>query len=214
VLGLGILLSVLAHGVLGAGFYWRFHAPSRDAIVAELDLSLSPLSAYAGRAGGGGKPSEAWLLPPKGKKAPPPPPPAPEAKVPDAEEVKAADESACYGDNCTGEGKGSGPAVGDGNGVIEAVDAAKKPRWIRNMITSADYPRLARQAGKDGLVVLEVLLDDKGRVQDARLLQGGYEALNEVALRKVRAAVFTPARRQDGTPAACRVVLPIRFELR
>lgn len=208
-------VSLVAHTALGAGIYWSFYEKSRDAVVADLDMTLSPLSAF-GRAGGGGKPSEAWFLPPKGKKAPPPPPSAvtPSAPVPTAAEVKAADESACQGDNCTGEGSGSGAGLGDGRGVIDAADASKKPRWIRHMITSADYPRLAKQAGKDGLVVVQILLDEQGRVRDARLLHGVYPVLNEVALRKVQRALFTPARDQEGRAVPCRVTLPIRFELK
>jgi TonB family protein len=166
--------------------------------------------------GGGGKPSEAWILPAKGKKAPPPPPPAAEVKAaPTAEEVRSTDEAACFGDGCTGEGKGSGAGVGDGlGGVIAAEDAARKPRWIRNLLSSADYPRVARQAGKDGRVILQILLDERGRVSDVRLLSGAYEALNEVALRKVKHAVFTPAYNAEGRAVPCRVTLPIRFELK
>ena len=44
--------SLLAHTVLGAGIYWSFYEGRRPAIVANLDMTLSPLSAF-GRAGGG-----------------------------------------------------------------------------------------------------------------------------------------------------------------
>ncbi|HMY11564.1 MAG TPA: energy transducer TonB, partial [Turneriella sp.] len=77
-----------------------------------------------------------------------------------------------------------------------------------------DYPLLAAQQGKDGRVVLSVIIDSEGRVRDAQLLEGSYDALNEVALRKVRDAVFSPAYDKDGNAVACRVNVPIRFELR
>jgi TonB family protein len=207
---IGLAVSLLAHTVLGGGLYWGFYERSTGDIVADLDLTLSPLSGFGGAAGGG-KPSEAWYLPSKGKKVPPRLP-AVQTKAPTIEDVKAEEASACSGDNCTGQGRGSGSGFGDG--VMDAAEASQKPRWVRNMITSADYPRVAQQSGKDGLVVLQVLLDETGRVRDARLLQGAYDVLNEIALRKVRGAVFTPARDKSGRPASCRMTLPIRFALR
>jgi Gram-negative bacterial TonB protein C-terminal len=38
--------------------------------------------------------------------------------------------------------------------------------------------------------------------------------LNEVALRKIKDAVFTPAYNHEQKPVSCKVTLPIRFELR
>jgi len=63
-------------------------------------------------------------------------------------------------------------------------------------------------------VVRIILIDLEGRVRDARLLQGGYDVLNEVALRKIREAIFAPAYDADNRPVPSRVILPIRFELR
>ena len=51
-------------------------------------------------------------------------------------------------------------------------------------------------------------------MRDAELLEGSYDALNEVALAKVRDAVFSPAYDKDGNAVACRVRIPIKFELR
>lgn len=61
--------------------------------------------------------------------------------------------------------------------------------------------------------MLSVLIDAGGIVRDARLLQGADEALNELALRKIRQAVFSPAYDAEGHPVACNVKLPIRFSL-
>ncbi len=59
-----------------------------------------------------------------------------------------------------------------------------------------------------------MLIDREGRVVDARLLEGAYDALNAAALRGVRRAVFSPAYDADGRPVASRLTVPIRFELR
>ncbi len=96
---------------------------------------------------------------------------------------------------------------------LPAAQLARQPRWIANFITPEDYPLMARRHGKDGRVVLSVFIDEAGRVHDVRLLQGSYDVLNEVALRKTREAIFTPAYNEDGQHVACTVALPIRFEL-
>ena len=110
---------------------------------------------------------------------------------------------------------GGGGGAGEGRGAyIPASQTARKPRWLDNFIRPEDYPRVARETGKDGRVVLNLLIDEMGHVRAVRLLQGAYEALNEVALRKVRDAVFVPAYDKFGRAVACEVTLPIRFELR
>jgi TonB family protein len=52
-----------------------------------------------------------------------------------------------------------------------------------------------------------------GRVREARIVKGSYEALNKVALEKVKAARFEPARDAAGRPVPAKLLLPIRFEL-
>lgn len=210
-----MMCSSFVHIGAGGGAYYYFVKRQPAPIVAELDLSMSPLSAQVANPGGGmGKHSEAWVLPKKGK---PPVPAAPE-KVEAKEEVVKEDSQAapCEGVNCSDNGTGDGGGgTGEGFGqYIPAEKASRKPRWIRNFITSRDYPLLARQQGKDGRVVLMVLIDNEGRVRDAQLLQGSYDVLNETALRKIKEAVFTPAYDDNNRPVACKAMLPIRFELR
>jgi TonB family protein len=106
-----------------------------------------------------------------------------------------------------------GGSVGGSGRYLSASQVAQPPRWVGNLIGPGDYPRLARREGKDGRVLLSVFIDETGRVRDVRLLQGSDDILNEVALRKVREAVFTPAQSQEGRPVPCKVTLPIRFQL-
>lgn len=212
----GLFYSTLVHaGTVGGLYFWvvkRNGAP----IVADLDLTLSSLGPHTPPNAGGGRARsvEEWVLPAKHKKTPSPAVPTlnePVAAAPVPEEEEA---TPCAEPCADGDGSGGG-GTGEGHGLYVPVsETSRKPRWVRNFITDRDYPGLARQNGKDGRVVLDVLIDDRGRVRDARLLQGAYEALNEVALRKVLAAEFTPAYDAAGRPVACRVALPIRFELR
>ena len=57
-------------------------------------------------------------------------------------------------------------------------------------------------------------LSGQYKVRDARLLEGSYDVFNEVALRKVYDAVFSPAYNENNDAVSCKVTLPIRFELK
>jgi len=204
-----ILLSGFLHAGAWAGLYMALTGAAGPRVVAELDLSMAPfLPPNPG--GGRAKPAAAWTAPVDKTPAPAALVEAPAPAAPVEDEALPCPEPC----DATGEGTGGGGS-GEGRGLyIPASQAARQPRWIKNFIGSADYPRMARESGKDGRVVLSVLIDETGRVRDARLLEGGYEALNEVALRKVRQAVFSPAHDEQGRAVACQVTLPIRFELR
>jgi protein TonB len=212
-----MFMSVAVHAGIGGGFYYWFvvHQPPR--IVADLDLSMAPLVPVTPKAGGAARRhNEEWFLPPHHKKtAVPPVPKTVETKqdVVKQEEqpVVPACPEPCPTTLAAKPGHGGTTEEGD---YISADQATRKPRWIRNFITPSDYPRVAREQGKDGRVLLVVLIDATGKVRDARLLQGSYEPLNEVALRKVKDAVFSPAYDKQNKPVSCKVTLPIRFELR
>lgn len=215
----GLMISTLVHISLAGSLYYGLILREPPPIVAELDLSMTPLLPAIPNAGGGygAKPSETWTLP-KTKETMAPVP-APEPAAESKEEVVKEENAAPCPEPCNeaqmGNGSGWGGGTGEGEGqYIPVEQASRKPRWVRNFITSRDYPLIARQQGKDGRVVLSILIDTDGKVRDARLLEGSYEALNEVALRKVKDAVFTPAYDQENRAVSCKVTLPIRFELR
>lgn len=203
----GILASALAHAGAWAGLSYALGRYGSPAVVAELDLSMAAMLPPNPGGGRAARPAAAWTVP-KHR----PLPPSPVAQAPQL--TDQADPLLCP-EPCATSTIGIG---GGGNGqsqglYIPASQAARQPRWIANFITSSDYPQIARQKGKDGRVVLSVLIDAHGLVRDVRLLQGAYEELNELALRKVRQAVFSPAYDADGHPMACNVKLPIRFVL-
>ncbi len=211
----GVFASTLVHAALAGTLYFALVLHRPAPIVAELDLSMAPLVPSVPNPGGGsGRPSEVWTAPKKGLAPAPIAPPSPVETT--REEVSKADDIVPCPEPCaqTGDGTGGG-GTGEGQGQYVPVEqTAKKPRWVKNFITSRDYPAIAKQQGKDGRVVLSVLIDSDGRVRDARLLEGSYEIFNEVALRKVKDAVFTPAYDANNRAVSCKVTLPIRFELR
>lgn len=75
------------------------------------------------------------------------------------------------------------------------------------------YPQLAREAGIEGTVLVEVWVGDDGRVKSARVLHSSApDAMERASLAAVRTYRFEPAR--QGTRAVpARVVIPFEFRL-
>ncbi|MFC1824356.1 energy transducer TonB, partial [Thermodesulfobacteriota bacterium] len=77
-----------------------------------------------------------------------------------------------------------------------------------------EYPRLARRRGYQGRVLLEVLVNQEGKVQDLRLLQSsGFPVLDRAAMASVRKWGFEPGRKGDDAVDMW-VKVPVRFQLR
>lgn len=201
VLAITVAFSAAIHVAAAGGLHGFFGRPPA-AIVAELDLSMVPLTPAKPNPGGRvSKPKETWAPPRKDQPVAPAPEKAEVAEDPgdvDAQEGPAVD----------------GTPAGTGEGAyVPASATSRKPRWVGNFITSRDYPPVARREGRDGLVLVDVYLDESGAVRDVRLIEGAYDLLNEVAVSKLREARFTPAYDRAGRPVACQVTVPIRFRL-
>jgi protein TonB len=96
---------------------------------------------------------------------------------------------------------------------IPAAAASRRPEWIQGHITEDDYPRDLRREGKQGKVVVELLIDAVGVVRDVKLLQASHPQFNDLVLTRLRVSRFRPAYDQNGEAAPCRLILPIVFEL-
>lgn len=89
--------------------------------------------------------------------------------------------------------------------------ASAKPGYLHNPHPS--YPELSRRAGHQGVVLLRVSVNERGRVTAVSLLKSsGYEMLDERARSAVQKWIFKPAR-VDGTAIATQVDVPVRFSL-
>lgn len=107
-------------------------------------------------------------------------------------------------------GSGSGEGQAPGHGVPAEVSA----RPLYEINPPPLYPRLARRMGKQGVVLLEVVVSALGTVTDVKVASGsGSELLDAAALDAVRGWRFSPGLR-NGRPVAMRVRVPVRFELR
>jgi len=94
----------------------------------------------------------------------------------------------------------------------EPVLRESRPLYREN--PAPPYPSVARRRGYEGTVLLEVLVDEEGRVADLQVADSsGHAVLDRVAVHSVRRWRFEPATRGDEkVPMWVRV--PIRFQLR
>jgi protein TonB len=93
---------------------------------------------------------------------------------------------------------------------IHVVDE-QKPALLKSVVPK--YPALAREAGAEGTVVVEVLVGPYGQVLDARVVKSDtVEALKRAALEAARQFLFAPARQQH-TAVPVWVTVPFTFRL-
>ena len=80
---------------------------------------------------------------------------------------------------------------------------------LQKMIT---YPKLAREAGIEGRVIVQFIVDKEGNVVNPSIVKGVHKSLDEEALRVVKKANFKPGT-QRGKPVRVQYSLPITYQL-
>ncbi|NDD92485.1 TonB family protein, partial [bacterium] len=74
------------------------------------------------------------------------------------------------------------------------------------------YPEDAKKAGVQGAVILELLIDDSGRVRQAQVIQSLLPSLDAAALEAAKKLLFKPARVSEKS-VAVRIRYAYRFVL-
>lgn len=96
--------------------------------------------------------------------------------------------------------------VDTGPKVVSAVEYIQAPQ--------ADYPAIARRLGEEGRVVMQVLVNDKGRAEKVEILKSsGFSRLDESAKLALLRALFKPYL-EDGKPLPMLATASINFSLR
>jgi len=203
-------------------------------------LAVIPIALVARPGAGGGAPGPPAIATPPAEPAPPAEPPrppearplavapvppqrprpvtrrppreaAPAPATPGPETTARTDGGASTTEGGSGSGAPGTPGVGgDGSGGDGSGGAGVA--YGTNPLPP--YPLLARRLGKEGVVLLEVVVAADGRAADVRVLKSsGFGPLDESAATTVRRQWrFVPARR-GGAPVESRVTVPIRFRL-
>jgi len=96
---------------------------------------------------------------------------------------------------------------------VEAGGGVVSPVLIESSGVQPVYPEEALRAGLEGLVVLEAVVDERGRVgHDVKVVRRLGLGCDEAAVAAVRQWRFRPATR-DGKPIKVRRIFPILFRL-
>ena len=76
------------------------------------------------------------------------------------------------------------------------------------------YPEIAQEAGIEGTVVVQVFVDEKGRVKDTVILKGiPNTGLDEAATEAIRKVRFRPAKQRERAVAVW-ISIPVNFRLK
>jgi len=111
-----------------------------------------------------------------------------------------------------GDGNGMGPGSGGntGGGVRQIGGGVSAPQLVYK--PEAEYSEEARKAKAMGDVLVELIVDEKGNVTRARVVQGMGMGLDEKALEAVRQYRFRPAM-ENGRPVKVEVNVEIDFHI-
>jgi len=105
-------------------------------------------------------------------------------------------------------GKGESPQPSP---IKIGFGSSNGPRIIRQV--APRYPSVAKRKGIEGLVELEIHLDEQGNLIDAKLINSVHPELDEEALRVARKSKYAPAK-NAGKNIACISILPFNFKLK
>ena len=141
------------------------------------------------------------------------PVPVPDAQAPPEQTIMSQEELQTSTPGVSEEGNGQQivvapseeelPKFGDYVYVEELPEAVTK--------VSPTYPDLAREAGVDGLVMVQALVGKDGKVRDAVVVKS-IPMLDEAAKTAVRQWVFKPAL-SNNKPVIVWVACPVKFSL-
>jgi protein TonB len=88
--------------------------------------------------------------------------------------------------------------------------AVEPPVPVRTVAPA--YPAALKRDGTTGIVTLSIMIDEKGAVQDPKVIKATNDAFAQPALDAIAKWKFKPAQR-DGAPVPIRVNIPIKFTI-
>lgn len=112
-----------------------------------------------------------------------------------------------------GDGKKSGggvPGGGQGQGVSGGVPDLEHPQVLERSIP--EYPLEAKEQKIQGKVKLEVIIDEKGQLSEARFVEGP-EVFKDSALNAVKTWKWTPATK-FGRPVSSKAEISLNYKLK
>ena len=84
---------------------------------------------------------------------------------------------------------------------------------MKSLYEQVVYPEMAKQAGLEGKVIVQFVVNREDRVEHAVVLRGVHTLLDQAALEAVQKLRFRPGKQRD-RPVPVKMSLPITFKLR
>ncbi|NND72235.1 MAG: energy transducer TonB [Rhodothermales bacterium] len=84
---------------------------------------------------------------------------------------------------------------------------------IRQLASDLYYPDLARKAGLEGTVVVQIVVNPDGTPSDPQVVKSVAEVLDNAAVEAVMKQRFKPGK-QRGRAVAVRMAMPVKFRLK
>jgi len=95
---------------------------------------------------------------------------------------------------------------------INSIDPSKfMKEWVYKYLR---YPADALKEGIQGRVLIDFVIDEKGKLKDARVVKGVYPSLDEEALRVVSMSPDWKAGKYHGKKVKCEMSLYVEFRLK
>lgn len=99
----------------------------------------------------------------------------------------------------------------ENQGIVEtSFGNTGAPAFIRREVPA--YPLLARRLGKEGKVVLRLLIDKDGMLHNIEVIEQSGFGFTEAAIAAIQKSTFSPAYR-NGEKLASKAILSVRFNL-
>lgn len=106
--------------------------------------------------------------------------------------------------------EGEGGKIGNRSIVETSFGATGAPAFIDRVIPV--YPSLARRLGREGRVVLKLLIDRHGKLRSIEVLESAGFGFLEATITAAKQSTYAPAIR-NGKAVASAAILPVRFRL-
>jgi TonB family protein len=100
----------------------------------------------------------------------------------------------------------------DSEVFIEVTDRPQLKGGMQALQEAIQYPELAKQAGIEGRVFVQFVVNENGDVINPHVTRGVHEALDQAALNAVKDLSFEPGR-QGGEAVKVQMALPVTFKL-
>ncbi len=94
---------------------------------------------------------------------------------------------------------------------VPIFQVSSLPRFVHR--SSPVYPPSMKQQGKEGMVLLEALVDARGKVRKVDIIQSAGDLFDQAAITAIEGSTFIPAN-TNGKPVPVILRLPVHFRLR